>query len=158
MGLKNLKTSEKLETSGIWLEVENNRIKLARAGGSNKKYEMAMERFARKYGKALNMISETVGRKFFHETYAETIILDWLYADENGDLNEEGRDYAQESLERKTRWSRGINIDDENILTFEPENVVKVLNEFSPMFPLMKEVAEDFNNYKSSLVEGIVGN
>lgn len=158
MGLANLRTSEKLETSGIWLEVENNRIKLARAGGANKKYELAMERFARKYGKALNMVSEAVGKKWFHETYAETIVLDWLYADDKGELDEEGNIYDEATAERKTRWTRGISIDDDHVLAFEPDNVVKTLKEFSPLFPLMKEVAEDFNNFKSSLVEGIAGN
>lgn len=77
---KLFKTSEKHETEGIWLDYgEGMRIRIARAGGSNKAFLKASEKLQRKYRRQsqLDLLSEEMSRRIFKEIYAETIVLAW---------------------------------------------------------------------------------
>lgn len=76
---KTFKTSEDKEVSGEWLDYGVCRIKIARAGGSNTRYNRAMERHMRANRKAqqFDMLSDDDAGEALRKVYADSIVLDW---------------------------------------------------------------------------------
>jgi hypothetical protein len=77
---KQFKTDRSAETDGVVLDYGDGVwIRIARAGGANKKYLRALERLGRKYRRQIQLetLPEEVARKLFRETYAETVVLGW---------------------------------------------------------------------------------
>lgn len=77
---KMFQTNAKAETEGVTLDYgEGVKIRIARAGGGNKAYLRAVETFARKHRRQIQLdaLSEELGRKILQEIVATTIILGW---------------------------------------------------------------------------------
>lgn len=158
MGLyEKMKTSPKLESEGIWLQIEDTRIKLARAGGKNTKFITAAEKIAREHKRALDLMGEEQGRKLFSKLYAEIIVLDWLTRAEDGDLDEDGNP-APEGLSVKDCWKRGISGPDSVIMEFKYENILKVFDDIPDLLKMIKETAEDASLFRQELLKGVEGN
>ena len=157
MGLySSMKTSNKLETEGIWLDLTHTRIRLARAGGKNTKFITAAEKIAREHKRALDMMSESQGRKLFGKLYAEIIILDWLTLDEEGDLEENGNQ-APENYEGP-RFTRGISGPNGVIVEKTVENILRTFDDIPDLLRLVKETAEDASLFREDLIKEIQGN
>ena len=81
MGLRSqFKTDTGIEVTGVWIDYDGGcRIKIARAGGANKRYLKAMEALSRKYKRQLNLeiLPVEVGNKLMREVFATTIVLEW---------------------------------------------------------------------------------
>lgn len=85
---KRFKTSESCERDGVWLDYGDGvRVRVARAGGSNRRFLKAMERFRRKHKRRidLDLLDEDVARPAVIDIFAETVVLGW-----EGVANEEG--------------------------------------------------------------------
>jgi hypothetical protein len=77
---KQFGTSEDLEVNGIWLDYgDAGRIKIARAGGANRRFATVLERKTRPYRRALDngTIDPKVIERVMAEVFAETVILGW---------------------------------------------------------------------------------
>lgn len=77
---KMFQTNVKAESEGVTLDYgEGVKIRIARAGGGNKAYLRAVEAFARKHRRQIQLdaLSEELGRKILQEIVATTIILGW---------------------------------------------------------------------------------
>ena len=158
MGLyQKMQTSPRLENEGIWLQIDNTRIRLARAGGKNTKFIVEAEKIARKHKRSLELMTEEQGRKLFANLYAEIIVLDWLTQSEDGDLDEDGQP-AAENLPKNERWKRGISGPNNELLEFNFENVLKVFDDIPDLLRIIKETAEDPALFRQELVKGIEGN
>ena len=72
-------SDEDLETRGILLEEPNLRIRIARAGGANTKFQQTFERVMRPLRRSIQLgtISEDVARRATAEILAESIVLNW---------------------------------------------------------------------------------
>lgn len=160
MGLcDKMKTSPRLETEGIWLQIDETRIKLARAGGKNTKFIVAAEKIAREHKRALDLMSEEQGRRLFASLYAEIIVLDWLTKDATGDLDEDGAEATGlgEVPETK-RWRRGISGPTGDVIEFNIENVKKTFDDIPDLLRIIKETAEDASLFRQSILKDVEGN
>lgn len=165
MGLyEKMKTSPRLESEGIWLQIDDTRIRLARAGGKNTKFIAAAEKIAREHKRVLDLLNEEQGRKLFGRLYAEIIVLDWLTRSEDGDLDEDG-ETAGDSVPKSERWKRGISGPDGKLVEFvlpknqiTIENILKTFDDIPDLLRLIKETAEDASLFRQELLKGIEGN
>lgn len=159
MGLYDkMKTSPKLETEGIWLEIDDTRIRLARAGGKNTKFIAAAEKLAREHKRSLDLMGEEQGRKLFSKIYAEIIVLDWLARRPDGDLDEDGLQFPENAPEETSRWTRGISGPGGEVLEKNVENILKTFEDLPDLLRLVKETAEDASLFRQSLIKDIEGN
>lgn len=158
MGLySKMKTSPRLETEGIWLQIDDSRIRLSRAGGKNTKFTAAAEKIAREHKRALSLMGEEQGRKLFSRLYAEIIVLDWLTQSDDGDLDEDG-EAAADDLPKEKRWKRGISGPDGSILEFNIDNVLKTFDDLPDLLKIIKETAEDSSLFRQELIQDVEGN
>ncbi len=158
MGLyEKMKTSPRLEAEGIWLQVDDTRIRLGRAGGKNTKFIVAAEKVAREHKRALDLMGEEQGRKLFSKLFAEIIVLDWLTKAADGDFDEDGNAAGEDVIE-SARWKRGISGPDGNIIEFSVENVVRTFDDIPDLLKMVKETAEDPSLFRQELLRGIEGN
>lgn len=158
MGLySKMKTSPRLETEGIWLQIDDTRIKVGRAGGKNTKFTVAAEKIAREHKRALSLMGEEQGRKLFAKLFAEVIVLDWLTQSDDGDLDEDG-DAAPDDLPKDKRWKRGISGPDGSLLEFTVENVLKTFDDLPDLLRIIKETAEDASLFRQELLKEVEGN
>lgn len=159
-----MKTSPRLESEGIWLQIDDTRIRLARAGGKNTKFIAAAEKIAREHKRALDLMSEEQGRKLFSKLFAEIIVLDWLTKSEDGDLDEDG-EVADEKIPASSRWKRGISGPGGVLVPFSMpknaetiENILKTFDDIPDLLRLVKETAEDASLFRQDILKGIEGN
>lgn len=159
MGLYNkMKTSPRLESEGIWLEVDDNRIRLARAGGKNTKFIAAAEKVARENKRALQYMNEEQGRKVFGKLFAELIVLDWLIVDPEGTLDEMGEVLGEHQGNGVTRYTRGIPGPNNEVKEFNVENVLVIFDDIPDLLKMIKETAEDASLFRQAILEEVRGN
>ena len=152
-----MKTSPRLESEGIWLQIDDTRIRLARAGGKNTKFIAAAEKIQREHKRALHMMGEEQGRKIFSGLYAEVVVLDWLTRDPNGTLDGDASPVTDD-LPKGERWVRGISGPDGKLMEFNVENVKKVFDDIPDLLRIVKETAEDSSLFRQELLKEIEGN
>lgn len=114
---KQFGTDKNLETSGIILQYgEGVEIRIARAGGSNKRYQKSMTQRSKPYRRAManDTLGNDVAEKMLAEVYAESVVLGW-----EGVTDEQG-----EALE------------------FNFDNCVKVLTDLPDLFADIREQAQ----------------
>lgn len=153
---KSMKTNPKLETSGIWLNLDHSLIRVGRAGGKNSKFLVAFEKIARENKRTMEFMTEEQSRKLLSKAYAEIIVLDWLTLDPNGLLNDNGDTIADDYS--GNRYSRGISGPDEELLEFNVANILKIFEDIPDVFKLVKATAEDASLFRSSFSKEIEGN
>jgi hypothetical protein len=116
---KQFKTDENVEKDGVWLQyglASNGKytsIRIARAGGSNMKYQRLLEKKTKPYRRQLqmDMADEKVIESVLIEVYAEAVILDWE--------NVEGPDGQ--------------------MIPFSKENCIKLLRDLPDLFADIRE-------------------
>lgn len=159
MGLyEKMKTSPRLETEGIWLQIDDTRIKLARAGGKNTKFITAVEKIAREHKRSLDLMSENQARKLYSKLYSELIVLDWLTQDNEGELDEDGLPFPDNAEADATRWTRGISGPDGKVQEYTVENVLKTFDDIPDLFKIIKDTAEDAALFRQAHLKEIEGN
>ena len=72
-------TDSKLEAEGVWIDYGLFRVKVARAGGANRRYIACMERLLRPFQRAVKTESlpNEMANKIVKSAFAETIISGW---------------------------------------------------------------------------------
>lgn len=73
-------TDEVLESKGITLDFGSaGKVRIARAGGANKKFEKTMMRLTKPHRHAINTgtIDPKVADEVLHRAYAEAVVLGW---------------------------------------------------------------------------------
>jgi hypothetical protein len=81
------KTDKKLETEGVILDYGSFQITVARAGGSNKKFQKALSDLAKPHTLAMKnqTMDPELADRLMVEAYADSIILNWKgVTDESG--------------------------------------------------------------------------
>lgn len=121
------KTDKNLEEKGIWLNYGDFKIKIARAGGGNKRFEASCKNRLKGYERALQIgaLSNDKANELMQEIYAESVILDW----ENV-TDEEGKP-----------------------IPFNKENVLKVLKDLPELFKDLEENARKVALFRQDLLE-----
>ena len=122
------KTNKAAEQEGIILDYgDGQTIKIARAGGSNIRFEKAAQAKMRKFSlQAKHDLLEPVQmRTIFREVLAETVVLGWT-----GFTDEEGKP-----------------------LSFSKENVVKVFTDLPDLFDDVLEQSRKASLFKENILE-----
>ena len=125
-------TNEDLEREGINLDFGDFAIRVARAGGSNKKYAKALHTKMKPHRKAFQSgtLDAKIGNRIMAEVYAETIILGWA----------------------------GVVDADGNEMVFNKENCIKLFTDLPELFNQVIADAENFRLFKEEEEEDIAKN
>lgn len=126
-------TDKKSEQEGIILDYgDGMTIRIARAGGSNVRFEKAVQSKMRKFGLQAkhDLLEPEQMRGVMREVFAETIVLEWT-----GFTDEEG-----------------------NALPLSRENIIKVFTDLPDLFDDVLEQSRKSSLFKSSLLEAEAGN
>lgn len=146
MSLRNkLKTNTRLETEGVTMQLDNTRVLLARAGGSNQKYNSLMSKWLKDNRRAveLDAYSNEKFRNELAEFYADAIVLNW-----ETEIERDGEKV----------WIVGIEGEEENTtVPFTRDNVVSYFNEVPDFLNECKLFAENLGHYRADLLKGIAG-
>jgi hypothetical protein len=151
MGLKaQFATDVSLETSGIIIDYGNDRIKIARAGGANKKFERLLETKTKHLRRAIAVgaIGNEQSMAILREVYAQTIVLSW--ETNTGTLTE-------------PKWDKGIDPKDAGktgkaLLPVTAENVKAVFTNLPDLFIDLQQQAQAGALYRQEINEGSAGN
>ena len=137
-------TDEDLETTGIWLDYGDFRVKIASAGQGNKKYVKYAEKALKPVRKAMQAgaLSNERSISIMSDIYAKTIVLDWEITDpKNSD-----------------KMKKGIEARDGSILPVNPENIAVTFKALPNLFIDIQEQASSIANFRKAELEEDSGN
>lgn len=130
---KQFSMDQSLEKKGILLEYGENSdgtmiaLRIARAGGSNKRYERRLEKAFKPYRRQIQAgtADEKVLRRALIEVFAETVVLGWENVhDENGEP-----------------------------LPFTKDNCVKLFNDLPDFFDDVRDAASSYDLFRQDEME-----
>lgn len=135
------KTDADLEKTGVWIDYSTFGVRLAFAGGSNRKYLQMTEKRLKPLRQAIQAgtLDDERARKIFIDIYAECIVLDW-----------------QTEIDGEMR--QGIEGPDGELLPFNLENVKKTLTNLPNLFNDIRTQAEMISNFRQKELEAEAGN
>lgn len=136
------KTDPQVEKDGVWLDYGDFRIRIARAGGANKKFQKVTERLTRPYRRALatGTIDPDVAEGLLMQAYAEAVVREW-------------------EVFRHDEWVPGIEGPDGDILEVTTENIVATFQALrSTLYEDVKEQATSWALFKADITEEAAGN
>lgn len=126
-------TDKKSEQEGIILDYGDGvTIKIARAGGSNVRFEKAVQQKMRKFGLQAkhDLLEPEQMRSVMREVFAETVVLDWTgFTDKEGET-----------------------------LPLNRENIIKVFTDLPDLFDDVLEQSRKASLFKQTLLESEAGN
>lgn len=127
---KLFETNKDLEKSGITLDYGDFWIKIARAGGSNKKYEKVLQAKLKPFQVQLrtNTLDNEIAERLYREIFASAVILGWG-----------SKEFGEGKIAGK----------DNNALDFNTDNVINLLNDLPDLFNHIKEQSEKVDLFKN---------
>ena len=137
---ENYDVDKNLESKGIWYQpADSFRVLLARAGGSNQKYNALAERLIKPHRRALrnDKADPKVINDLLKEAFSKTVILGWQVKGE-GDV-----------------FVDGIGNPDNpgDVMDVTPDNILSVLREYNELYSDIKEMAESSAAYLKEEME-----
>lgn len=121
-------TDAKLEKDGIILDYGDFKLRIARAGGANRRYERLLEQRTKPIRRALQTDAPGLKRRvepILREVFAETVVLGW----------------------------EGVVDRDGNELPFTKENCIKLFEDLPDLFADVQEQATKMSNFRSEALE-----
>ena len=126
-------TDSNMEREGIWLDYGKfGKILIARAGGSNKRFQKSMENHSRPHRKQIQnqTLDEDIANELLLKSFADSIVLGW----------------------------EGIKDKDGSDLPFNKENVIKLFKDLPDLFIDVREQAQQSANFRAKEVDDDLGN
>lgn len=117
------KRNENKETGGVILDLgDSGKFNIARAGGSNKRYQQSLERGMRPYRKSFQQgtLSDEVASKVLLDAFLDSVLLGW----------------------------DGVTGEDGNVLPFSKENARKLMTDLPDLFAALREAASDASIFR----------
>jgi hypothetical protein len=143
-------TDATLEEKGILIDYATDRIRIARAGGANKKFARLLEARTRPFRRAIAVGAFDNDRSLslLGDVYAETVVLDWEH---------------NVGTEKKPKWKKGIHPKDAgeegtDLLPVTVENVKKVFAHLPDLFTDLQQQAQGGALYREELNLASAGN
>lgn len=137
------KTSSDLEKSeGVWLDYGEFRVRVLRAGGSNKAYQKALDRAAKPHRKALALgaMDEATGAKIMVDVFVQHVIVGWQCMGEDGN------------------WVDGIHSPTGTIEEANRDSIGKALRDLPDLFWDIRASAQNQALFRESIREANAGN
>jgi len=132
-------TDKNLEQTGVTLDYGHFWIKVARAGGSNKRYNKIAKDKLQPYQAQLRTetMDEVLADKLFREIFAESVVLGW----------------------GSTELGSGVLPDAEgNPLEFTTENCIKLFQDLPDLFNDVREQANKISLFKKEEIKEALKN
>lgn len=126
-------TDEDVEKDGLWLDYSSKfRIKIARAGGSNRKFSQLLDAKLKPYKRLIDMdkMDEEVLKNVLIDVFASTVVLDW----------------------------KGVTDRAGKAMAFNKENVIKLFNDLPDLFADVRKSAMNASLFRKELAEAEAGN
>lgn len=137
---KQFKTDTDLEKQGIVLDYGTFRVRVARMGGSNKKFVAQLEQRTKPLRRAIQ--ADTVDRTklidVVREVFVDTVILDWE---------------TNVGTESFPDWKQGIEAEDGSLLEFNRENVLDALRNLPDLYDDLQEQAGKAALFRAAALE-----
>jgi hypothetical protein len=136
------KTDAAMESGGVWLDYGDFKLKIARAGGANKKFQKVLEARTKPFRRAMQ--TETMNNdkamEILRGVYAETIVLAW-------ETKVDGE------------FKSGIeNPEGGDLLPYNSANVTEVFNTLPDLFADIQEQSNKVAIFREELLESDSGN
>ena len=134
-------TDKNIEREGVIVEYAPGvEIKIARAGGANKKFAKIMQRLARPYRRAIqtDSIDEKILTGLFITAYAAAIILSW-------------KGFTKDLITHN-------DADADVLLDFNLENIEAVLHAQPDLFADIQKTADNIAIFRAEILEADSGN
>lgn len=137
----NFKTDPVREEEGVFLDYGDFRIRVAYAGGTNKKYAKYAEAQLRPLRRAIDSgnLDNERAQPVMRDIYAKTIILGW-----------------QRNIDGK--WVDGIEDVDGETIEFNYDNVVRTLTNLPHLFFDIQEQSGKIVNFRAEEMKEELGN
>ncbi len=125
-------TDAQVETKGVIIDYGDFKVRIARAGGANKKFERLLSRKTRPHRRAIatESMSDKLAESIMMEIYAETIMLDW----------------------------EGVTDDDGNVIPFSKDAVLALFKELPDFYRDIVEQSQKVALFRKTLQEDDSGN
>ena len=135
------RTDGDAEQNGIYIDYGSFRVKVARAGGTNKAYQRELERLSRPHRRAIatEMFENEQALALLRAAYARTVIKAWEVKTDDG-------------------WQSGIESRTGEVLPFNEANVLATFGELPDLFTDLMEQAGKAALFRASLREQAAGN
>ncbi len=134
-------TSADLERDGVWIDYGDFRVKIAHAGGSNKKYLNLAEAKLKPLRRAIEAgsIDRARSDKIMMEIYAKTIILGW----QSQGKDDDGKD----------TWLDGIEGRDGELMEINEANITATFIALPKLFQDLQEMSSGIANFRTAELE-----
>lgn len=135
-------TDDRTEREGVWLDYGDFRIRVSRAGGSNKRYQKALEEESRQHRRAIDLgiMDNDLAEDLLRRVYAKTVVRGWQVKDEQGE------------------WQDGIEAEDGSLMPVTEENVLATFRELPDLFADVQEQASRIALFRAKAREEASGN
>jgi len=151
---KHFKTDESLEKAGIEIDYDSVKVRIARAGGANRRYAKRLEALMKPYRRAIDngTIPDEVSQKIVRTVFAETVVLDWETKIKDA---EPGKDPV---------YKKGISPEDaglepsDTLLPVNVDNVCKVFSNLPDFFGDLRDQATSSSLFRKDISEFDQGN
>lgn len=130
------RTDEKSEREGIWLNFGHFMVRVARAGGANKKFQKALEEMSREHRRAIDLeiMDNELAEDILRQVYAKTVVTGWK--------TKVGEDLKP-----------GIEGPEGTLIPFNEKNVLATFRELPDLFESVKEDAGRHKLFRAKLRE-----
>lgn len=131
------KTDDKIETEvGVIIDYGDFRVRIARAGGSNKKYAKLVRELFKPYERQMdnNCMDQDVARSLMATAYSQTIVLGFEVKGEKG-------------------FVPGIPQEDGSVAPFTPANVKAILLQLPDFFADIQDQANKMALFRAQELE-----
>lgn len=135
-------TDPNLETRGVIIDYGDFRVTIARAGGTNKKFNRVLSNKTKPYERAIaqGTMDDAEALRLLQEAYAEAVVLLW------------------EVKTGEDTWQRGIESPDGEILPFNSSNVLATFKALPDLFLDLQGQAQRMALFRKELLEEQAGN
>ena len=130
-------TDADAEKNGVFIDYGSFRVKLARAGGANKRYNRLLEAKSKPYRRAIQTktMDNELAEKLMRDVFVEVCILGW---DVKIDDDE---------------WKSGILNEKKEIVPFNKANVLRTFEMLPELFTDLSDQATLLSNYRLGELE-----
>ena len=133
------KTDKKAENEGVWLEYGEFRVKVLRAGGSNKHFLKVLEQKTRPFQRAIKTETIELSQKVLSEVYVDAIIVGW-------------------ETKIDGEWQKVIVTETGEVVPATKESITAILEALPEIFIDIQEMAGKMSLFREVVLEENGGN
>ena len=128
-------TDESLEKDGVWIDFDDLRILICRAGGANTQFKKTFQALAKphRYQIQNNTMSEDQQDLLLAKAYSKSIIKEV---------------HVKKVTKGKEEWVLGIPTPGGKIIEFNEENLINLLTSLPDFFSDVQDISKNISNFR----------